>query len=138
MFFAIKAVPCLGIFFHLWHRFKRLSLSLFLFFFHSGAQLLDMDLGFGFLAENIEEWVTQGFLSRNPLTGVLNKHLFNQFSALWTYHSEGVAEEIGLLVLDHLESLSFLLSREGKNLADHQVHNDAKRPHINLNVVWLL
>ena len=72
------------------------------------------------------------------MTRILDQHLLAQINAMLADHCEGVSHEVRLLILDHLESLAFLLGLEGQYFADHQVHDHAERPHVNLIVIRLL
>ena len=64
------------------------------------------------VSKDFEEGMVQGICRRYSLTWILDQHLFDQVNALLADHSEGVAHEVRLLVLDHLEGLPLFLGRE--------------------------
>lgn len=72
------------------------------------------------------------------MTWILDQHLLAEVYALLADHQEQVRHKVGLFVLDHFESLSLFMGLEGEHFADHEVHDDAQGPHVDLFVIRLL
>ena len=82
--------------------------------------------------------MVQSLSGRDSMTWILDQHLLTEIYALLADHQEQVCHKVRLFVLDHFESLSFLMGLEGEHFADHEVHYDAQGPHVDFFVIRLL